>query len=213
MMMLRRFTAIYGKFTGDDDDKPWSLGASGCKTLICDMAHGPPRSEPDLHVAGSPPNTSSLGPSKYVATKILCMSLCLPTVCSFFHCNSITWCRRTFRYKTAIRGQKRWPQYPTQKPSVFFHHLHPAFTFFLHSGKFRVQPERAKAELVDGLLKNMGHACEPMSTHLFPTNRNDCDHLPRAPCKLPRVFSSFQSWPWIAMDDLLEHLWEDLWSF
>ena len=55
--------------------------------------------------------------------------------------------------------------------------------------------------------------CEPMSTHLFPTNRNDCDHLPRAPCKLPRVFSSFQSWPWIAMDDLLEHLWEDLWSF
>jgi hypothetical protein len=61
MMMLRRFTAIYGKFTGDDDDKPWFLGASGCKTLICGMAHGPPRSEPDLHVAGSPPNTSSLG--------------------------------------------------------------------------------------------------------------------------------------------------------
>ena len=64
MMMLRRFTAIYGKFTGDDDDdKPWFLGASGRKTLICGMAHGP-RSEADLHVAGSPPNTSSLGLAK-----------------------------------------------------------------------------------------------------------------------------------------------------
>lgn len=135
-------------------------------------------------------------------------------VCSFFHCNSITRCRRTFRYKTAIRGQKRWPQYPTQQPSVFFHHLHPAFTFFLHSGKFRVQPERAKAELVDGLLKNMGHACElfiPNSgtqqwlsktlwAHVNPPFLNQQKRLwSPAPCAL-QVASSIQQLPILAMD-------------
>ena len=69
--------------------------------------------------------------------------------------------------------------------AVFFHHLRPAFTFFLHSGKFRVQP--ATERLVDGrkiwamriidpqqwaLRSDFRKHCEPISTNHFSTNKN-----------------------------------------